>query len=96
MDEQKIKDFIDIVVNQIKSDKDNLDIAIDIAIDFLNKNSIPAEILLGISRNFEIDNFHEAAYVLSKVTANFSIGETQVASHYIAGLSSMFLVSSQP
>jgi hypothetical protein len=33
MDEQKIKEFIQIVIDQIKSDKDNLDIAIDIAGD---------------------------------------------------------------
>ena len=91
MDEQKIKEFIEIVVNQIKSDKDNLDLAIDIAIDFLNKNSIQAEILLGLSTRFGIDNFHEAAYVLSKVAANFSIGKTQATAHYNAGLASTFL-----
>jgi tetratricopeptide (TPR) repeat protein len=91
MDDEKIKRLLEIVAEQLQSDKDNLTAAVDIVVDFSIENSISPEILLSFVPSFGSNGFYEAAYALSKAAASLSTGHTQANAYYNAGIALIFL-----
>jgi len=91
MDDEKIKRLLEIVTEQLQSDKDNLTAATDITVDFSIENSISPEILLSLVPSFGSNGFHEAVYALSEAAASLSTGHTQANAYYNAGTALTFM-----
>jgi len=91
MDDEKIKRLLEIVTEQLQSDKDNLTAALDIVVDFSKENSISPEILLSLVPSFVPNGFYEAAYALSEAAASLSTGHIQTNAYCSAGLALTFM-----
>jgi len=91
MDDEKIKRLLEIVAEQLQSDKDNLTAAVNIVVDFSIDNSISPEILLSFVPSFGSNGFYEAAYALSEAAASLSIGHTQANAYFNAGTALTFM-----
>lgn len=91
MDEDKIDKLVTAVMKQLQSDEDNLNAAVDIAIDFSKQNSIAPEILIELSSNFGSNDTYAPAYVFAKAAANLSEGKTKANACYNAGLASSYM-----
>ena len=78
MDKEKVDKIVAAVMEQLQSDEDNLNAAVNIAIDFSEKNSIAPEILIELSSTFGSNNAYAPAYVFAKAVANLSEGKIKV------------------
>ena len=87
MDEDKIDKLLEAITEQFQSDEDNLNVAVDIAIDFSKLNSIAPEILLKFSSAYGSNGNYAPAYVFAKAATNLSKGKTKADACYNAGLS---------
>lgn len=91
MDDEKIKRLLEIVAEQLQSDKDNLTAAVDIVVNFSIENSISPEILLSLVPSFGSNGFYEAAYALSEAAASLSTGQNQAIAYCNAGTALTFM-----
>ena len=85
MDEDKRDKLVAAVTEQLQSDEDNLNAAIDIAIDFSKQNSITPKILLVLSSSFGLKGIYKVLYVFAKAAASLSEGKTKAAACFQAG-----------
>jgi tetratricopeptide (TPR) repeat protein len=74
------------VAKQLKSEKDNLEDAIDIALGFSKTNSIPPECLIEISAYFALNSNYLFSYVFSNVASSISTGKILAVACSNAGL----------
>ena len=91
MDEEKIEKLVAAVMEQLQSDEDNLNAAVDVAVDFSKQNSIAPETLLEHSSLFGSNDAYASAYVFAKAAADLSEGEMKAAACYNAGIASSYM-----
>ena len=91
MDEGKTDKLVAAVMEQLQSDEDNLNAAVDIAIDFSKQNSVSPEILIELSSTFGSNGTYAPAYVLAKAASNLSEGEMKANACNNAGLASSYM-----
>ena len=91
MGNPQIKELQKIVDEFLKSEKGNLDSAIQLAINFSTENSISPESLLELCHSY-YSNEKDLAYIFAKTCASLSVENTKKASAYfIAGNASFVM-----
>ncbi len=91
MGNDPIEELLEIVVEYLQSEEGNLSGAVDLAVNFSTKNSIPSDLLLAQSSFCGAKGSYELAYVFAKTTASSSTGSTKADALCNAGVTSVFM-----
>ena len=91
MGEEQAEKLRKIVVEFLQAEEGNLTGALDLAVNFSTKNSIPSDFLLELSNSFMSKKSYELAYVFAKTAASSLTGSEKAVALFNAGNASYFL-----